>query len=144
MTEEAYHDVFLFDGYDLRGSDSGIVEVTKANFAAFREIHQTDDATYWNAERIYQTLDAWSIYLLYKNDMVAGAAYARDGEIYGIDYAHGYDEDVYKALVTKILNELKRAGYRHLVFFSDDQTQDAGIELGFQCVGEYVLYAKRI
>ena len=145
MVEEAYHDVLIFEEYKMRPEAAGLAKVTEENYSEFRKIHITDADTYWNADRIRETLSDWTIYLLRRDEETVGAVYARDGEIFGLDYRNGrYEQDVYEALVTKILNEFKRTGCENLTFFHDEASQAAALELGFRCVGEYVLYVKRI
>lgn len=145
LSEEAYHDIFVFDGSAIQSEATGLVKVTESNFTEFRKIHQTDSDTYWNSERIYATLSEWMIYLLYRDGMAVGYICARDGEIYSVGYRdHLFDQCTYKALVTAILRDLKAAGYRHMTFFNDEESQSAALEIGFSCVGEYVLYTKNI
>lgn len=141
LAEEAYHDVFSFEKYEIQPEDPGLTKVTKDNFSAFRSIHMADQDTYWNADRIYETLDDWTIYLLCQNGTAAGYVNIRSGEIFDLGYRDAvYDEKVYKALVTKVLNDSQKAGYPYMTFFNDDKTQSAALDLGFTCVSEYVLY----
>lgn len=145
--EESYHDVFSLADYTPRPDAQGVVRVTRENFSAFRVLHRVDASTYWNAQRIERTLDAWQIYLLAGSETgaPAGAVYARDGEIFGIDYREGrFDAAVYRALVTAILNAFYRAGRTHVVFFQDEAAQSAALELGFRCAAQYVLFCKQI
>ena len=145
--EESYHDVFSLADYAPRPEERGIVRVTPENFPAFRTLHQTDEFTYWNAQRIERTLDAWQIDMLTESETGAplGAVYARDGEIFGIDYREGrFDAAVYKALMITILNDYSRARRGHVVFFHDEAAQTAALELGFRCAAQYVLFCKQV
>ena len=69
----------------------------------------------------------------------------RNGEIFSLGYRDNkFDKSVYKALVKIILRDLQTAGYKHLVFFNDEESQSAALELGFTCVSKYVLYLKSV
>lgn len=145
--EESYHDIFSLANYAPRPEEQGIVRVTHKNFSAFRTLQRTDEFTYWDAQRIERTLDAWQIYLLAERETGTplGAVYARDGEIFGIDYnAERFDAAVYRALMTAILNEFYRAGRTHVVFFHDEAAQPAALELGFRCAAQYILFCKQV
>ena len=145
LIQEAYHDIYIFDGSDIQAETDGIVRVTESNFSEFRKLHQTDPETYWNSERIFQALHEWSIYLLYRENTVAGYVCARNGDIVSLGYRDNvFDKSAYKALVTVILRDVQAAGYKHLIFFNDEESQSAALELGFSCVSEYVLYIKRV
>ncbi len=143
LIEESYHDIFVFDGSATQAETDGIVRVTESNFPEFRKIHQTDPETYWSSERIFSTLNEWLIYLLYRGDIAVGYICARNGEIFSLGYRnHIFDKSAYKALVTVILRDLQAAGYKHMVFFNDEESQSAALDLGFSCIGEYALYIK--
>ena len=145
LIEESYHDSFAFEDSAIQPETAGIVKVTECNFSDFREIHQVDSDTYWNSDRIYSLLNEWSIYLRYRNDIAVGYVCSRDGEIFSLGYRDNvFDKNTYKALVSVILSDLKAAGYKHMTFFNDEEGQPAALELGFSCVGEYVLYVKSI
>lgn len=145
LIEEAYHDIFIFDDSVIHQEPAGVVRVTENNFSEFREIYQADPDTYWNSERIYSTLAQWMIYLLYRDGIAVGCVCAKDGEIFSLGYRDNiFDKNTYQALVTVILRELKAAGYEHMIFFNDEESQSAALDMGFSCVGEYVLYVKRV
>ena len=145
LIEESYHDTFVFDGSAIKLENAGMVKVTESNFSEFRKIHQDDPDTYWSTERIFSTLDEWLIYLLYRENIAIGYICARDGEIFSLGYRDNiFDKKTYKALVSVILSDLKAAGYKHMTFFNDEESQPAALDLGFSCVGEYVLYVKSI
>ena len=145
LIQECYHDIYIFDGSAIQAETDRIVRVTESNFSEFRKLHQTDPETYWNAERIFQALDEWLIYLLYREDTVAGYICARNGDVVGLGYRDNvFDGSVYKSLVTVILRDVQAAGDKHLIFFNDEESQSAALELGFSCVSEYVLYLKSV
>lgn len=144
LFEEAYHDIFILENFVAQSELAGIVKVTESNFSEFRKIHKTDEYTYWTSERIYETLSDWSVYLLYRDEIAEGYICARNGEIFDLGYRDKYDGNTYKALVTAILNELKAQGRKHLIFFNEEESQPAALEIGFQCVAEYALYVKNV
>ncbi len=141
LVEESYHNIFVFDGSALQTEADGIVRVTESNFSEFSKMHQTDPETYWSSERIFSTLDEWLIYLLYREGVAVGYICARNGEVFSLGYRDNtFDKSAYKALVTVILRDFQAAGYKHMILFNDEESQSAALELGFSCVGEYVLY----
>ena len=145
LIEESYHDIFVFDGFAVQPEADGIVKVTESNYFEFKKIYQTDPDTYWNSERIFSTLNEWLIYLLYRENIAVGYICAKDGEIFSLGYHNDvFDKSTYKALVTVILRDLKAVGYKHMTFFNNEESQPAALELGFSCVGEYVLYVKSV
>lgn len=141
LIQESYHDVFVFGDSEIRPETAGIVRVTKRNFAEFRELYRSDPETYWNSERIFQALDEWLIYLLYREKTAVGYIFARNDEIVGLGYRDDrFDKSAYKALVSVIMRDFQAAGYKHMIFFNEEESQPAALELGFSCVSEYVLY----
>lgn len=145
LVEKSYHDIFKFENFTAQEELADVAKVNESNFFEFGKIHKTDEFTYWNSERIYETLKDWSIYLLYRDEIAVGYICARDGEIFDLGYRDNiFDENTYKALVTAILNDLKAQGHKHLIFFNEEESQPAALEIGFNCVAEYVLYVKNV
>lgn len=148
--EHSFNDVLCFDHYDLLPETGNVVRVNRDNFDDFRKIHEPiQGEMYWNCDRLFDALDSWTIWMLYENGQPAGAIYDRDAEvlmhIYGIDYLDDiFQESTFRALLIKELNECKRAGKKYMVFFNDAETQQTVLDLGFTCVGEYMLFVKNI
>ena len=148
--EESFNDVLFLDTYELLPEASQIVPVTKENFDDFRLLHdQTTEPMYWNSDRLFSALDNWKIYLYSANGITKGAIYYMDEkvmlEIFGVDFLDNvYDSTVFKALLTKSLNEGKRSAAKHFCFFTDQNSHPDSLELGFHPVGEYVCYWKKI
>ena len=66
-------------------------------------------------------------------------------EIFGIDFPDGiYDSDVYRALLTAALNDCKRRGAKHMIFFNEGESQADAVACGFRCIGEYVCFKKTL
>ena len=147
--EESCSNVFSFDQYKILPESGDIVKVNEENYPEFRKIHSRyDGEMYWNSDRIYADLDRWNIYLCYAKGHLAGAVYYMDTEImleiFRVDFMDGiYDDEIFRALLLKVLNEGKKAGAKHLTFFSKDG-QKIMSDLGFRCVGEYVCYRKEL
>ena len=60
-------------------------------------------------------------------------------EVFGVDFLNdAYDKGVYRALLTAALNDCKRTGVKHMVFFNDEKLQSDARACGFRCVGMYV------
>lgn len=148
--EESFNDVLFLDTYKPLPELPQIVPVTRENFSIFQALHDhNQDQMYWNSDRLLGALDNWKIYLYEKSGSPSGAIYYMDEkvmlEIFGVDFPDGiYYNEVFKALLTKALNEGKRAGAKYFCFFTDQDSHPASLELGFRPVGEYVCYWKRI
>ena len=148
--DESFHDVLFLDTYKLLPEIPEIIPVTKENFASFRTLHdQIKEPMYWNSDRLLKSLDTWKIYLYEKNDSAAGAIYYMDEnvmlEIFGVDFPDGvYNQETFRALLTKALNEGKRTGAKYFCFFTDHDSHPISLELGFRPVGQYVCYWKKI
>lgn len=148
--EESFHDVLFFENYNLLPEAPGIVPVTRDNFAEFRKLHdRLEGPVYWNSDRLLDKLEDWNIYLCCQKGEAAGAIYYTDEEvmleIFGVDFREGvYNEEIFAALLTKSLNEGKKAGARYFCFFTDQHSHPACLKLGFHPVGEYVCYWKTV
>lgn len=146
--EQSFNDVLFFDDYTLRPESDEVVKINRENYSDFRMLHRTVEADmYWNSDRLLEDLDNWTIWLLYDEKQPAAAIYYRDAEIlmeiFGVDFCEGiYREDAFRILVSKALNECKRSGKKSMVFFNGEESQQAALDLGFHCIGEYVLFVK--
>ena len=150
--EASYNNAADLEQYRLAPEPAGIQLITRESYPLFAELHkQHDEEMYWNTERILTDLDNWRIFVSVKGETVTGAIYTftfadrHMDEIFGVDFPGGvYDGKTYRALVTAALNDEKRRGVRHLVFFADEETQADTLRCGFRCVGEYVCYKLRL
>ena len=148
--EQSYNNVLFFDDYELRPESADVVKVTRENFGEFRKLHEAVQGDmYWNADRLYDAMDEWDIYLYYEDGEPAAAVYCRDCEIlmeiYGVDFKDNlYQKKAFSVLVTKVLNECKRHDKKNMGFFGDRENQQDILDMGFHCVGEYVLFVKRV
>ena len=148
--ERSYNNVLFFEEYELRPEAADLVKVTRENYSDFRKIHErVQGDMYWNADRLYDAMDEWDIYLYCEDQEPSAAIYCRDCEIlmeiYGVDFEDGhYHREVFRELVTKALNDCKRHGKKNMGFFGDYENQTDILDIGFHCVGEYVLFVKKI
>lgn len=145
--EQSYNDVLCFEQYALLPEDESITPVTRDNYSLFRTLHEAVQGTmYWNADRIWKTLDQWKIWMLESDGQAQSAIYVRDSgclmEIYGVEDRSGHvPKETFHALVITALNHCKRSGKQHMVFFNEDETQKDVLALGFRCVSEYRMFA---
>lgn len=144
--EESYNDAVDFADYVLCPENAGILAITRENYSFFAALHsQTDCDMYWNTARILDAIDRWRIYVYLRNGKAAGAIYFMDDkimpEIFGVDFPEGaYDSEVYQALLTAALNEGKRSGAKHMIFFNEKEAQADALSCGFRCIGEYMCF----
>lgn len=143
---------FFFDRYDPAPDDPSVERITEENFEKFQRVHQTRGADmYWNVQRVRENLSKWVLFVS-EEDGVAGEVMATDcgggmWEIFDLGCEDGqFHEDLYRRLLARFLNEAKREGAKYLVFFVDT---DDGLDrlmpgLGFQLVGRYLAYQKKI
>lgn len=145
--ERSFNDVLSFDNYTLLPEDARITQVTRDNYPIFRRLHQSVQGNmYWNADRIYEKMDQWKIWMLESNGKAESAIYIRDSqclvEIYGVDYQDNcFQKEAFVKLLVSALNDCKRNGKKHMVFFNDNETQEDVLNMGFRCVGEYRMFA---
>ncbi|HIT34218.1 MAG TPA: hypothetical protein IAC31_06300 [Candidatus Faecousia intestinigallinarum] len=144
--EEAYHDVFFLENYIPTPQDPRIISVTRENFPEFQALHTLyEEDMYWNSQRLYRDLERWDIRLYQESGNILGALLCREEEIFAVEYQGGiFREEIYKALLSAVLNDLKSCGKNHLLFLQDGESQAAALSLGFACAGEYALYTKTI
>lgn len=102
---------------------------------------------YWNSTRILHAIDRWRIYVCIRDGEAAGAIYYMEDalmpEIFGVDFPDGiYNGDVFRALLTAALNDCRRKGAKHMIFFNEEESQADAAACGFRCIGRYVCFKK--
>lgn len=148
--EESYNNVINFKDYVLQPEDAEIISINRGNYVLFSRLHcQSDSDMYWNAARILDAIDRWQIYVCLRNEKVAGAIYYLDDmrmpEIFGVDFPDNiYNGNVYRALLTAALNDCKRKGAKHMVFFNEGESQSDAVACGFCCVDKYICFRKAL
>lgn len=148
--DQSYNNVLFFEDYEPRPETADVIKVTQENYSDFRKLHEcVQGDMYWNADRLYEAMDEWYIYLYCDNTEPVAAIYCRDCdilmEIFGVDFKNGrYHKEAFRVLLAKVLNECKRQGKKSMCFFGDYESQRDILDMGFSCVGEYVLFVKNI
>lgn len=148
--EQSFNNILFFENFELLPEAANVVKVTRENYSDFRKLHEPiEGSMYWNSDRLYGALDKWDIYLYFENGEPTAAIYNRDAEIlmhiYGVDYKNNvYQPTAFRTLMTKVLNECKRKGKKYMVFFGEQQDQQEALNLGYTCIGEYVMFAKMV
>lgn len=147
--EQDWNHTFFFDSYSPVDDSSCIERITQENFDQFRTLYHADPETYWNAERIYETLDDWLIFAYKQAERPAAAIFltgkGSSYEIFGTVFADGvFQETMLRDLLRASLNACKCKGATHLTCFCAEQERPVLRELGFHCVGQYVLYIRTI
>ncbi len=135
------------DDWMVGAVDKHVSAVSKENYNDFRAVW-LDDTMYWNAERIADAIDSWTLHVYRDERGVLGASACKNegrvAEIFGFQYADGYDESIHRALLTACLCAAKEFGALHLTYFTERGGADWLGELGFQRVSDYVCYEKRL
>ena len=151
LIEESYNNAIELEGYEPGPEDDDIIPVTRDNYPLFSELHSVHTDMYWNTERILEDLDEWRIFVRMKDGRPVGAVYFMIwddlvmDEIFGIDLKDDiYDGEVFRSLMNAALAYDKRRGVRHMVFFSEEGSQQDAIACGYRCIGKYVCYKKRL
>lgn len=148
--EDSLVNTLRFADYLCQKEADGLARITRENFADFAALHAVhDEDMYWNNARIEPEVDKWDIFVMKHGETPVGAicAYCLDGsmEIFCVDYQENrFDETVFAALLTKLLNEGKRSGVKNLTFFCEPEEQKTVEACGFSYVGGYRLYAKAL
>lgn len=147
--EQAWNHSFFFDGYVPAKCAPAVEKVSRQNFHKFRAVYHADPETYWNCERIFERIDDGVIFVYNQDAAPAAAVFliGNDGyfEIYGIEFADGvFQEKVFRELLTSSLGECKRLGAKYMTYLCKEEEKHILAELGFKCVGQYVLYSKTL
>lgn len=150
LLEHSYNDVLDFTEYQAAEVDAPVFKVTRENFADFRRIHEVGQGDmYWNCDRLYENLAQWNIWLHYRNGEADAAIYYTNGkiltEIFGVDFLDGkFDETSFRELLQKALKDCKEKACRNMVFMNEKESQKITLDMGFRCVGEYLLFVKKV
>lgn len=138
---------FFFDSYTLKEHSSDVERVSQNNFDKFRAVYCADPEAYWNADRIFEAIDDWTIFVYNQADTPIAAIFltGEDGcyEVFGAEFIDGiFRENVFRELLTASLNECKHMGARYMTYFCGEDEKAIMDELGFKYVGQYFLYMK--
>lgn len=149
--ENDYNNTVYLDRIDLIPDSSDLLRITKDNFEKFKVLHdRIEGDMYWNSERIWDTLDDWTVLVSERGGITKGAVYYRNNsddwvEIYGLDHAdERVDTGTFKALLLGAMHEAQGNGISKMTFFCDKEEEKATIECGFTCISEYFCFKKNI
>lgn len=147
--ERDWNHSFFFTGYMAGENHPCVQKISRQNFNQFRAVYHAEPETYWNADRIFEALDDWTIFVYNQAETPLAAIFltGKDGycEIYGSAFADGvFREGAFRELLTASLNACKRLGANSLTYFCGEDERAVLRKLGFQCVGQYVLYIKEL
>jgi len=145
--EQDWNHSFFFAGYTQKECSGLVEKITRQNFDKFREIYHVAPDTYWNAERIFETIEKWTIFVYNQAEHPIAGIFLLGNkgyfEIFGVEFDEGVlQEHVFSELLVASLNACKASGAEYLTYFCKDEEKPILKELGFKCVGEYVLYVK--
>ncbi len=147
--EQDWNHSFFFDSYTPKEYDQRVEKISCENFEKFRAVYHADPETYWDCDRIFERIDDWIIFVYGQSGTPIATVFLTGGEeyfeIYGTEFADGvFQEAVFRELLTASLNECKRLGAKFLTYFCGEEERHVLTELGFRCVGRYVLYVTEI
>lgn len=145
--EQDWNHSFFFNGYTPDKYSPCVEKISGHNFDKFRALYHPDSETYWNADRIFETMDDWTILIYNRKNIPIATAFLKGAngyyEIYGVEFVDNvFCESVFRELLTASLGECKRMGAKHMTFFCDEDKRNVLNELGFRCVGQYVLHIR--
>ena len=145
--EDDFNNTAFLDKCNNTPESREIIRIDKENYGLFRILHsQIEGDMYWNSDRIYEGLDNWIILVKESGGKPQGAVYymnADDGwyEIFGIDIdCEKYDPTLFKELLNAAIADIRRRGGRFMTFFCEKEYEEAAIECGFICIGNYLCY----
>lgn len=145
--EDDYNNTVFLDKCNNISESNDLIRIGKENYDSFNVLHkQIEGDVYWNSERIFADLDNWVIFVKERDGKPQGAVYymdALDGwfEIFGIDLNNNeYHPEVFKELLNAALLHAKSRGGKVMTFFCNEEGEEAAMECGFTCIGNYRCY----
>lgn len=145
--EDDYNNTAFLDKCNNIPESNDLIRIGKENYDSFNVLHkQIEGDIYWNSERIFADLDNWVIFVKERDGKPQGAVYymdALDGwfEIFGIDLNNNeYHPEVFKELLNAALVHAKSRGGKVMTFFCNEEGEEAAMECGFTCIGNYRCY----
>lgn len=147
--ERVWNNTLLFQSYTTLPENGNVKLIDRDSFADFRSIHQAFEAdVYWTCDRIYEALDKWSIFVYYRDQEPKAAIFTwSDGkscEIFGLETLGDHEGKAGRALVTAVLNRCKSMKAENMTFLCDDDALPAVQELGFDTLGQYTCWMKKL
>lgn len=148
--EESQVCLLNFNEYILKNENQNIRQITETNYSDFVELHKPfDEEMYWDCNHILEDIKNWHIYALYvESKAVATIYFVRSGvflEIFGIDFkGNKYNENHFRDLMIKALNEGKKLGAKHLYYFSENNEARLLESLDYRWFDTYRCYLRKI
>lgn len=147
--ERVWNNTLLFQSYTTLPECGNVKLIDRDCFADFRSIHQNFEADiYWTCDRIYEALDRWSIFVYYQAKKPKAAIFTwTDGkscEIFGLETLGDHYEKASRALITAALNHCNRMKAENMTFLCDDDVLSAVQKLGFDTIGQYACWMKKL
>lgn len=138
---------FFFDDFTPKECSPCALEIGRHNFDLFRAVYRPDPETYWNADRIFEAVDNWTIFVyMQENEPLATVFSTGKGEcreVFGAEFRGGvFNGEMFCELLMRTLSECKNTGAKHLTYLCGKTESKTLTALGFRLVGEYVLYIK--
>ncbi|MBR4081852.1 MAG: hypothetical protein IKK21_08725 [Clostridia bacterium] len=119
----------------------GVCAVT-ADDPAFRRFWRDPDM-YWTAERIAANPAGWTL-LVHERGAAAMLDSGDTQEIFGFEYADGFDETAFFALMQGCLHIAKVKGAAHMNYFASPEESAVMAALGFRRVSGYLCYERKL
>lgn len=147
--ERVWNNTLLFQSYATLPECGNVKLIDRDCFADFRSIHQNFEADiYWTCDRIYEALDRWSIFVYYQAKKPKAAIFTwTDGkscEIFGLETLGDHYEKASRALITAALNHCNSMKAENMTFLCDDDVLPAVQKLGFDTIGQYTCWMKKL
>ena len=145
--ERTWNHSFIFGEYRRRETSPNVEKISRTNFDRFRAAYHASPDAYWNCERIYESIDEWTIFVYNQGSAPVAAVFSTGSagyfEIYGVEFTSETRQiHIISELLIALLNEYAQMGAKYLTYLCDEAEKDVLRELGFRCVGQYVLYTK--
>lgn len=127
---------------------SKVCLVTKENYEEFQKLHTSVALDmYWNAERIFNTLSDWVIFISHENEFSMAAIYTHFHpklcEIYGIDKKREPIDSVIQELISATLTSCKAQNATVLFYLCEKQERNILKNLGFSFLDHYQCYIRK-
>lgn len=147
LVEESTNLTFDFSLYEPLIESPNIERLKKSDYNEFKKLHDKQDM-YWDSDHIYDKFDSWNIFIYRENKEIKAQIYYIDEkimlEIFGVDFKESFDEEIYKKLITKCLNEGKKQNSLYIDYFAEDYEVSILLLLGFRNTGKYQCFNKKI
>ncbi|MCB9498624.1 MAG: hypothetical protein H6687_01905 [Bacillales bacterium] len=147
LIEESFNLTFDFSLYEPLLHSPNIERLKKSEFSEFKKLHDKCDM-YWDSDHIMNKFDSWNIFVYRENNEIKAQIYFIDEkimlEIFGVDFKESFNEEIYKNLIIKCLNEGKKQNSSYINYFVEDYEVPILLPLGFKNIGKYQCFNKKM